>query len=53
MPKAIDLTGQTFGEITVLCKDEELSREKKRVYWKCRCSCGREKSIRGDGLKKI
>lgn len=48
-----DLSGQHFGEITVLCKDEELSQKKKRVYWKCKCSCGREKSIRGDGLKHI
>lgn len=48
----IDLTNQQFGEITVLNKDEQLSKEKKKIYWKCRCSCGREKSIRADNLKK-
>ena len=48
-----DLSGQQFGEITVLEKDIELSAEKSRVYWKCQCSCGRTKSIRADGLKKI
>lgn len=53
MGQFIDLKGQQFGEITVLEKDIELSKEKKRVYWKCQCSCGRIKSIRGDGLKSI
>ena len=53
MSKFIDLKGQQFGEITVLEKDIELSKEKKRIYWKCQCSCGRIKSIRGDGLKNI
>ena len=49
----IDYTGKQFGEITVLEKDEILSNQKKKTYWKCKCSCGRTKSIRGDNLKKI
>ena len=53
MGQFIDLTGKKFGEMTVLGKDVELSKEKKRLYWKCQCSCGRVKSVRGDGLKKI
>lgn len=53
MSKFIDLSGQKFGEMTVLEKDIELSRQKQRVYWKCQCSCGRIKSIRTDGLKNI
>lgn len=48
-----DLSGQRFGTLTIIEKDIELSKEKGRVYWKCRCDCGREKSIRGDGLSKI
>lgn len=48
-----DLSGQQFGEMTVLEKDIKLSAEKSRIYWKCQCSCGRIKSIRADGLKKI
>ena len=48
-----DLSGQRFGALTIIEKDIELSKEKGRVYWKCRCDCGREKSIRGDGLSKI
>lgn len=49
----VDLTNQLFGEITVLEKDVETSKQKGRIYWKCKCSCGREKSIRADHLKKI
>ena len=48
----IDLTGRQYGELTVIEKDIELSKQKKRIYWKCRCSCGREKSIRADGLPR-
>lgn len=35
MGKFIDLTGQKFGEITVIEKDTELTKQKGRVYWKC------------------
>lgn len=48
-----NLVGQRFGELEVLGQDLEMSKLKKKVYWKCRCSCGREKSVRLDGLKKI
>ena len=53
MAQFIDLKGKQFGEMTVLEKDVELSQTKKRIYWKCQCSCGRIKSIRTDGLKNI
>ena len=53
MAQFIDLKGKQFGEMTVLEKDVELSQIKKRIYWKCQCSCGRVKSIRTDGLKNI
>lgn len=39
MRKAIDLTGQKFGRLTVLNKDEKSTKERDRVYWKCQCSC--------------
>lgn len=48
-----DLSGQIFGSMTVLEKDIELTNQKKRVYWKCQCACGRIKSVRSDGLKTI
>ena len=53
MGQFIDLKGKQFGEMIVLEKDIKLSKEKKRVYWKCQCSCGRIKSVRGDNLKNI
>lgn len=53
MGRFINLTGQRFGQLTVIEKDDILSKEKRRIYWKCQCQCGRIKSIRGDGLKSI
>lgn len=45
MPKLIDLTGQTFGELTVLERDIEYPKineikKKSETYWKVQCSCG-------------
>lgn len=38
-----DLTNQTFGGITALERDDELSKQKHRGWWKCRCNyCGKE-----------
>lgn len=45
-----DITNQVFGKLTALEIDKELTKEKKRTYWKCHCECGREKSIRLDNL---
>lgn len=49
MPKIIDLTGQQFGEYTVLERD--LSKTGGPVYWICKCSCGSQKSVRGQNLR--
>lgn len=38
---AHDLSGKTFGEFTVL-EIAENSERKGNVYWRCRCSCGKE-----------
>lgn len=35
MGQFIDLKGKQFGEMIVLEKDIKLSKEKKRIYWKC------------------
>lgn len=37
-----DLTGQKFGDLTVLEYDKEKSRATGQTYWKCKCSCGKE-----------
>ena len=53
MPKLIDLTGQRFGKLTIICRDYDIQREKsdKEVYWKCQCDCGNIVSKRGHDLK--
>ena len=53
--KAFDLTGKTFGELTVLGRDIE--RQASESYWVCQCSCGEILSVGGaklrSGKKKI
>lgn len=41
-----DLTGQTFGDLTVVRK---LEKDEKRngTWWLCRCSCGAEYKVQG------
>lgn len=40
MRMTIDLTGQKFGELTVLERTKE--RQDGYCVWRCRCSCGKE-----------
>ena len=53
MPRKIDLTNQHFGEWTVI---REASKEEKQsrpgAYWLCKCSCGTEKIVNGQTLRK-
>lgn len=49
-----DLTNQTFGGITALERDHELSKQKHRGWWKCRCNyceCGNLIVCRGSALR--
>ena len=48
-----DLSGQSFGEWTVLYQDmdEKNQTAKKGARWICRCSCGTVKSVLGYALK--
>lgn len=39
MPKFEDLTGKTFGDLTVIERAEKYSNGK--IAWKCKCKCGR------------
>jgi hypothetical protein len=48
MSKAIDLTGQRFGRLTVVSRVENI---KDRTAWLCRCDCGKEKIVRGYSLR--
>lgn len=49
MGKFIDLTGQTFGRLTVL---EKLDKRGREWYWKCKCECGNFCEIRGVSLRE-
>lgn len=50
--KAIDLSGKTFGRLTVI-KGVKLPG-RKGTYWECVCSCGTDSVIRrGDNLKTL
>ena len=40
-----DLTGNVYGDLTVLYFDEEKSENKSNKYWMCECSCGRTVSV--------
>ena len=48
MVKAIDLTGQTFGRLSVIGRDRT---DNGVLFWKCKCSCGTEKSVRASLLR--
>lgn len=54
MPPLVDMTGQRFGRLTVLHRDD--ARREKNAHWICRCDCGAIRSVqRGalrDGLTK-
>ena len=46
-----DLTGLRFGRLVVISYNEEVTKQKKRTYWNCKCDCGNEKVIRGSHLR--
>lgn len=48
----IDITGQKFGRLTVLHRDETRPKgHGKKAYWICQCDCGNIKSIKGDHIR--
>jgi hypothetical protein len=51
--KTIDITGNKYGELTVLGFDcFEYKGKRKDAKWKCICSCGKEVSILKSNLKE-
>lgn len=45
-----DLTGQTFGDWTVVARGRPRGAEGR--YWLCRCVCGTEREVNGSTLRK-
>ena len=50
MGKTIDLTGQHFGEWTVLRKSDKKTANR-QTYWVCQCSCGTIRDVCGGNLR--
>lgn len=49
---AIDLTGQRFGRLTVLYRDDTKPKgHGHRAYWICKCDCGNIKSVESYHLR--
>ena len=44
-----DITGEEFGRLTALRFDE--TKDSRRSYWICQCSCGNIKSVRLNSLR--
>lgn len=50
LSKVKDLTGQTFGKLTVLKRDKNIDNKTK---WICQCECGNIVSVFSNNLKKL
>lgn len=50
MGKLIDLTGQRFGQLTVLCRFGE-THKKQNARWLCKCSCGKKIVVQSNNLR--
>ena len=49
----IDITGQRFGRLVVLHRDESKPKgHGHKAYWICKCDCGNIKSIKGESLRR-
>ena len=51
MSRCIDLTGNKYGRLTVLHKDNE-RKSNSGSYWICKCDCGNTKSIKSSSLRR-
>ena len=51
MRKPIDLTGQQFGEWTVLERSTKTNKSK-NIFWKVQCSCGTISEVNGADLRR-
>lgn len=49
MTRLIDITGQKFGRLTVICR---AGYGHKQATWHCICDCGNEKTTNGQNLRK-
>jgi hypothetical protein len=52
MSTIVDLTGQTFGLLTVLERAPRTSPGTRQACWRCRCECGQETVVNGSSLRR-
>lgn len=54
MSKVIDLTGNSYGSLTVIkrAKSKRLPSGQLKTKWSCRCACGNTKDIASDSLRR-
>lgn len=46
-----DLTGQTFGRLTVIGRAKRMRDRTGRALWDCRCTCGKEVMVMGKSMR--
>ena len=52
MPSFIDITGQKYNRLTVLCRDYTKNQNgQKGTFWLCECECGNQIIVNGGNLK--
>jgi len=53
MALAIEMEGQTFGQLTVLYRTNPSPRAKSSrvAYWLCECECGNRKAVMSTNLR--
>lgn len=53
MSKLIDLSGKTFGLLTVIRKSHIINEGTRsaKTYWLCQCSCGKTHTVNGRSLR--
>ena len=49
--RAIDISGQKFGRLTVVSKAPRGARKNRRAVWNCLCDCGGEAVVGADALR--
>jgi len=50
--RAIDISGQRFGNLKAIEKTDERDKNNGSVIWRCECDCGNEKKVSIRQLKK-
>jgi len=50
MGSFIDLTGNTYGKLTVIKRVENRGN---KIFWLCECGCGNKKEVNGSNLRNV